>query len=109
MLTLLTLCVNPKQLPYLLAIGRGPMTDPRLMLLDEPSDRITPVLVNQIAEILVAINRNEQMTLVIVQQNVPTLFRMANRFVILEKGQIVAEGSREQVAASEVMKEYLAI
>jgi ABC-type branched-subunit amino acid transport system ATPase component len=93
----------------MLAIGRGLMTDPRLMLLDEPSDGIMPVLVRQIADILVAINRNEQMTLVIVEQNVPMLFRMTDRFIILEKGQVVARGSREQIAASEVMKEYLAI
>jgi branched-chain amino acid transport system ATP-binding protein len=93
----------------MLAIGRGLMTDPTLMLLDEPSDGIMPVLVNQIADILVAINRNEQTTLVIVEQNVPMLFRMTDRFIILEKGQIVAAGSRTQIAASEVMKEYLAI
>jgi ABC-type branched-subunit amino acid transport system ATPase component len=93
----------------MLAIGRGLMTDPELMLLDEPSDGIMPVLVNQIADILVAINRSEQMTLVVVEQNVPMLFRMTDRFIILEKGQIVAAGSREQIAASEVMKEYLAI
>jgi ABC-type branched-subunit amino acid transport system ATPase component len=93
----------------MLAIGRGLMTDPTLILLDEPSDGIMPVLVNQIADILVAINRNEQTTLVVVEQNVPMLFRMTDRFIILEKGQIVAAGSREQIAASEVMKEYLAI
>jgi ABC-type branched-subunit amino acid transport system ATPase component len=93
----------------MLAIGRGLMTDPTLMLLDEPSDGIMPVLVNQIADILVAINRNERTTLVIVEQNVPMLFRMTDRFIILEKGQIVTAGSREQIAASDVMKEYLAI
>jgi ABC-type branched-subunit amino acid transport system ATPase component len=93
----------------MLAIGRGLMTDPTLVLLDEPSDGIMPVLVNQIADILVAINRNERTTLVVVEQNVPMLFRMTDRFIILEKGQIVAAGSRAQIAASEVMKEYLAI
>jgi ABC-type branched-subunit amino acid transport system ATPase component len=93
----------------MLAIARGLMTDPRLMLLDEPSDGIMPVLVSQIAEILVEIVRNEQMTLVIVEQNVPMLFRMTDRFVILEKGRIAAQGSRAQIAASEVMKAYLAI
>jgi ABC-type branched-subunit amino acid transport system ATPase component len=93
----------------MLAIGRGLMTDPTLMLLDEPSDGIMPVLVNQIADILVAINGNERTTLVIVEQNVPMLFRMTDRFIILEKGQIVTAGSREQIAASDVMKEYLAI
>jgi ABC-type branched-subunit amino acid transport system ATPase component len=93
----------------MLAIGRGLMTDPTLMLLDEPSDGIMPVLVNQIADILVAINADERTTLVIVEQNVPMLFRMTDRFIILEKGQIVTAGSREQIAASDVMKEYLAI
>jgi ABC-type branched-subunit amino acid transport system ATPase component len=93
----------------MLAIGRGLMTDPTLMLLDEPSDGIMPVLVNQIADILVAINGDERTTLVIVEQNVPMLFRMTDRFIILEKGQIVTSGSREQIAASDVMKEYLAI
>jgi ABC-type branched-subunit amino acid transport system ATPase component len=93
----------------MLAIGRGLMTDPKLILLDEPSDGIMPVLVNQIADVLLAINRNEQMALVVVEQNVPMLFRMTDRFIILEKGQIVVAGSRAQIAASEVMKEYLAI
>jgi branched-chain amino acid transport system ATP-binding protein len=93
----------------MLAIGRGLMTDPKLMLLDEPSDGIMPVLVKQIAEILLAINRNEKMTLLVVEQNVPMLFRMTDRFIIMEKGRIVAQGSRAQIAASEVMKEYLAI
>jgi ABC-type branched-subunit amino acid transport system ATPase component len=93
----------------MLAIGRGLMTDPKLMLLDEPSDGMMPILVQQIADILSAINRNEKMTLVIVEQNVAMLFRMTDRFVILEKGQVVAHGSREQIAASDVMKEYLAI
>jgi branched-chain amino acid transport system ATP-binding protein len=93
----------------MLAIGRGLMTDPKLMLLDEPSDGIMPVLVNQIADILVAINRNERMTLVVVEQNVPMLFRMTDRFIILEKGRIVVAGSREQIVASGLTKEYLAI
>jgi ABC-type branched-subunit amino acid transport system ATPase component len=93
----------------MLAIGRGLMTDPRLMLLDEPSDGIMPILVKQISDILLAINSNERMTVVVVEQNVPMLFRMTDRFIILEKGQVAVEGTREQVAASEVMKEYLAI
>jgi ABC-type branched-subunit amino acid transport system ATPase component len=85
------------------------MTHPRLMLLDEPSDGIMPMLVNQIAEILVQINRNEKMAIVVVEQNVPMVFAMTDRCVIIEKGRIVAEGSRQEVSQSEVMREYLAI
>jgi ABC-type branched-subunit amino acid transport system ATPase component len=93
----------------MLAIGRGLMTCPTLMLLDEPSDGIMPVLVQQIASVLVQINRNERMAIVIVEQNVPMVFAMTDRCIIIEKGRIVAEGSRGDVSRSEVMREYLAI
>lgn len=93
----------------MLAIGRGLMTDPRLMLLDEPSDGIMPTLVTQIAETLTRINRNEHMAIVLVEQNVPLVFAMAERCIILEKGQVVAGGTRDEVSGSELMQQYLAV
>jgi branched-chain amino acid transport system ATP-binding protein len=93
----------------MLAIGRGLMTDPRVMLLDEPSDGIMPVLVQQIGKIVKEINVRERMTIVIVEQNVPMVFALTDHCVILEKGRIVAEGTREEVSRSEVMTQYLAI
>lgn len=93
----------------MLAVGRGLMTDPRLMLLDEPSEGIMPILVQQIAGILADINRREGLTIVIVEQNVPMVFNMTDNCIILEKGRVVAAGSREAVSRSEVMKAYLAI
>jgi ABC-type branched-subunit amino acid transport system ATPase component len=93
----------------MVAIGRGLMTHPRLMLLDEPSDGIMPILVKQIAEILVQINKNETMAIVVVEQNVPMVFAMTDHCVIIEKGRIVVEGTRAEVSQSEVMREYLAI
>ena len=93
----------------MVAIGRALMTHPKLMLLDEPSDGIMPILVRQIADILVRINRREGMAMVVVEQNVPMVFAMAGRCVILEKGRVVAEGTRDEVSQSDVMREYLAI
>jgi len=93
----------------MLAIGRGLMTDPKVMLLDEPSDGIMPLLVQQIAVTLAEINKREGMTIIIVEQNVPMVFSMAERCIILEKGRIVASGSRDEVSSSDLMQQYLAI
>ena len=93
----------------MLAIGRGLMTDPTLMLLDEPSDGIMPTLVQQIAQTLRLINQNERTTILIVEQNVPMVLSMAERCIVLEKGRLVVDGTRDEVAESAVMKEYLAI
>jgi ABC-type branched-subunit amino acid transport system ATPase component len=49
------------------------------------------------------------MGIVVVEQNVPMIFAMTDRCIIIEKGRIVAEGSRDDVSRSEVMREYLAI
>ncbi len=93
----------------MLAIGRGLMTDPTLMLLDEPSDGIMPTLVQQIAQTLRQINRNEGTTILIVEQNVPMVLGMAERCMVVEKGRLVVDGTRDELAESAVMKEYLAI
>ena len=93
----------------MLAIGRGLMTHPKVMLLDEPSDGIMPVLVHQIAKILLEINRTQNLTILIVEQNVPMVFRMTDRCVIIENGAVVAEGNRAELEATDAMREYLAI
>ncbi|CAG4906842.1 unnamed protein product [Acidocella sp. C78] len=93
----------------MLAIGRSLMSHPKVLLLDEPSDGIMPILVQQIAKILAEINRREKMTIVIVEQNVPMVFSLTSHCIILEKGRIVAEGNRDDIADSEIMKEYLAL
>lgn len=93
----------------MLAIGRGIMTDPSIMLLDEPSDGIMPVLVTQIGATLGEISKSSGLSILIAEQNMPLVFSLTNRCIILEKGRIVAQGSRQAVSRSEVMKEYLAI
>jgi len=93
----------------MLAIGRGLMSAPRLMLLDEPSEGIMPILVKQIAQILGEINRREEMMIIIVEQNVPLVFGLTDHCIIIEKGRIVADGSPAELGKSEVMKAYLAI
>jgi branched-chain amino acid transport system ATP-binding protein len=93
----------------MLAIGRGLMTDPKLILLDEPSDGIMPTLVEQIAETLGKINRQESTTIVVVEQNLPMVFSLAEYCIVFEKGKLVAEGTCEKIQKSEILHEYLAI
>ena len=93
----------------MLAIGRGLMTDPKVLLLDEPSDGIMPTLVQQIGETLGEINRHEGTAIVLVEQNLPMVFSMAQYCIVLEKGRLVAEGTSEEVSRSEVLREYLAL
>ena len=85
------------------------MTDPKLILLDEPSDGIMPTLVEQIAETLGEINRQESTTIVIVEQNLPMIFSLAEYCIVFEKGKLVAEGTCEKIQKSEILQEYLAI
>lgn len=93
----------------MLAIGRALMTEPRLMLLDEPSDGIMPLYVHQTAQILSRINREQGITMLIVEQNVSMVFKMTDHCIILEKGRVAAEGYRKELQESSVMQEYLAI
>jgi branched-chain amino acid transport system ATP-binding protein len=93
----------------MLAIARAMMAEPRILLLDEPSDGIMPVLVQQIAENIKEINRNEGLTTVVVEQNVPMVSRMATRCLVLESGRIVASGSMDELAATGEVERHLGV
>lgn len=93
----------------MLAISTGLMTDPSLILLDEPSDGVMPKLVEQIAERLAEINQRKGTTIVIVEQNVPMVFGMAHKCIVLENGRVVASGSTEEIQRSDAVNRHLTI
>lgn len=93
----------------MLAIGRAIMTDPEIMLLDEPSDGIMPTLVDEITNTLKKINQTNNISMIIVEQNVPMIFSLTDNCIILEKGRIVISGKKSDVENSKIMKQYLAI
>jgi branched-chain amino acid transport system ATP-binding protein len=93
----------------MLAIARAMMTEPRILLLDEPSDGIMPVLVQQIADDIKDINRKEGLTTVVVEQNVPMVTRMSTRCLILEGGRIVANGPVKDLMASGEVEQHLGV
>ena len=76
-----------------LAIARALAANPRIVLLDEPTEGIQPNIVEQIEQAIVRLNLDYGMTIILVDQNVNFARRAAQRFVIMEKGQIAADGA----------------
>jgi branched-chain amino acid transport system ATP-binding protein len=93
----------------MLAIGRGMMSKPKIMLIDEPSLGLAPMLVDEVFEAIKRIN-NEGTTMLLVEQNAVKALKIASRGYVLQKGQIVIEGLVKELKKSEVIKKaYLTI
>jgi len=88
----------------MLAIGRALMTNPRLLLLDEPSEGLAPMLVRQVAEAIQRL-RAEGMSILLVEQNVRLALELADKVYIMTKGRIVYEGLPDDLANDEQTKE----
>jgi branched-chain amino acid transport system ATP-binding protein len=84
----------------MLAIGRAIMGKPRLLLLDEPSMGLAPLIVAQIFEIIKEINR-EGVTVLLVEQNAAQALALANRGYVLETGEIVLTGTGSELLADD--------
>ena len=76
-----------------LAIGRALVGEPRLLMLDEPTEGIQPNIVSQIGEVVMELNRSRGLTVLLVEQKLPFARRVAERFSILDRGRRVAEGA----------------
>ncbi len=93
----------------MLAIGRALVTGPSLILLDEPSQGLAPMVVDAVLEMLREL-KSEGMSLVLVEQNVPMALELADRVHILDQGAIVFEGLAGQVTEDEsIMLRYLGV
>jgi branched-chain amino acid transport system ATP-binding protein len=91
----------------MLAMGRALMSRPRILLLDEPSMGLAPILVAQIFEIIQNINA-QGTTILLVEQNAKVALSIANRGYVMETGKIVLEGpAKELLASPQVREAYL--
>jgi len=92
----------------MLCIGRALMARPRLLLLDEPSLGLAPILVKQIFSSIVEINREQGLTILLVEQNAYQALKIARRAYVLATGRVVLEGTgRELLANPEIRGAYL--
>jgi branched-chain amino acid transport system ATP-binding protein len=93
----------------MVAIARGLMSRPRVLLLDEPSWGIAPMLVARIFETIAAINRSG-VAILLVEQNVKRALSVAHRAVVIQTGRVVAEGSAEELLRSDLVRQaYLGL
>ena len=93
----------------MLAIARALISNPELILMDEPSEGLAPLLVQTIAETIKQI-RNDRISVLLVEQNFEMTVELGNTFYIINKGQIVFTGSREDIQKQEeVRKQYLSV
>lgn len=90
----------------MLAIGRGLMLRPLLMLLDEPSLGLSPLLTQEIFAILKRLNKDQGVTMMVVEQNAAVALDLADDGYVLELGRIVMNGSAERLAASEDIQSF---
>ncbi len=90
----------------MLAIGRGLMLQPKLMLLDEPSLGLSPILVQEIFAILRRLNKDEHVTMVLVEQNAGVALNLADMGYVMELGRIVMDGTADRLMANEDIKAF---
>lgn len=91
-----------------LALARALLTEPKVMLLDEPTEGIQPNIVEKIEEVLIDLNTNHGMTLILVEQNVAFARRASQQYVIMENGVVAAEGAINSLT-DDLVHKYLSV
>ncbi len=88
----------------MLALGRGLMTDPKVLLLDEPSLGLAPKIVKEVFAKIKEINERHKTSIIVVEHNIKSLLEIANRAYVLDKGRVVAQDSAQKISNSDILE-----
>lgn len=88
----------------MLAIARGLMTDPKILLLDEPSLGLAPKIVKEVFAKVKEINQRRKMAIVVVEHNLKSLLEITNRAYVLDKGKVYAEGEPHKIVDGKILE-----
>ncbi len=91
-----------------LAIARALMSNPKVLILDEPTEGIQPNIVSEISSILTKYHERNKIHIIVVEQNLKFARKLADKFIIIQKGSIVTQGNIEELT-DEVSKKYLSV
>jgi len=92
-----------------LAIGRALLTNPSLLLLDEPSEGIQPSVVQEIGRAILRLNQTAGLTVMLVEQNMSMITAVAQRGYVMDKGRVITELSREELQDRNRLRTYLSV
>jgi len=91
-----------------LAIGRAILSNPKLLLLDEPTEGIQPSIVDQIEDVIIGFKNQRRFAILLVEQGLHFAARLAEKYVVMAKGAVVAAGKSEELSA-EMVKQHLTV
>ena len=91
----------------MLAIGRALMSGPRLLLIDEPSLGLSPLLVEQVFDALAALNRDDGLSVLLVEQNMAQALEVAARAYVMQSGRVALSGEAAELAASDEVRKAI--